>query len=466
MILDSNTESGTSSLFSVLVVDDDPRFTSELSLFLSSRYKLDIENDGDNAISRILELRPDVVLLDIDLGSGADGFEVLSRIRELDSPPQVLMLTGDRDTTNIVKAIKGGAYHYVCKPPVMSELVNLVNLAASATYTSRRVASLESDVHRLGGTFVVHDPAMKRVMDQIERVAPTDTTVLVVGETGTGKELVARCVHESSSRSTGPFVAVNCAAISESLLESELFGHVKHAFTGAARDRAGFFQQARGGTIFLDEIGHASEGLQVRLLRVLESREFMKVGGEIPEKTDVRVIAASSRDLREAATRGEFKEELLYRLGVYRIDLPPLRFRRGDIMPLAEYFLDIFSEQIGRNNLQFSPEATEYLLAHDWPGNVRRLRNCIERAVIDCRSDTIQRDQLAPSIRNWSAVLRKYDEARSQELQSFRRDYLLELMSRCGNNVTEAAKTAGLSRNGLYRMLKEESLDSRTRDDQ
>jgi DNA-binding NtrC family response regulator len=444
-----------SANFRVLIVDDDPSFVESMNMFLSKKYDIGVATNCKDALSQVGVLKPDVVLLDIDLGDGPDGFEALASIRSMSDPPPVLMLTGDKDTSKAVKAIKSGAFHYVCKPPTMSELVNLINLAAATGFNARRVASLESQICRLGGQFIVHDSSMKKIIGQLERVGPTDTTVLIIGETGTGKELVARHIHELSPRSSGPFVAINCAAISETLIESELFGHVRGSFTGAERDRVGLFQQAQHGTLFLDEIGHAPIEFQVRLLRALETREIIKVGGEKRENVDVRVISASSRDLTKATSEGDFKEELLYRLGVYRIDLPPLRHRRDDIIPLAEYFLGVYSSQIGRSGLEFSPAAKDYLLNHDWPGNVRRLRNTIERVAIDAKDEIITAQLLASVNSFGQAIIPSYEEAKTKVLDEFKKGYLSGQLEMADGNITEAARKSGISRSSFSRMMGE-----------
>jgi len=435
--------------FRVLIVDDDRTFAADMALMLGSRYDVGVAYNGAEAMAQIAALKPDVVLLDITLGDGIDGFAILGKIRELEMGPEVIMLTGSTHAGAVVQAVKAGAFHYVVKPPVMNELVNLTNLAAARAVAARRVAALQSQVQRLGGEFVVHDPAMRRVNKDIERVAPTESTVLIIGESGTGKELVARRVHELSRRADGPFVAINCGAISEHLIESELFGHVRGAFTDAVRDRVGCFERATGGTLFLDEIGTAPVSLQVKLLRVLEAREFLPVGSAEPARADVRLIAASSSDLNGQVEAGTFKPELLYRLHVFSIVVPPLRMRRDDILPLAEYFLELFASQIGKRGLEFSPAARDYLVGHEWKGNVRDLRNRIERAVIMADGAQVTVGQLIPVRLELPVMPASYEAAK----QDFQRDYVLRLLRDADDNVTEAAKRAGMTREGLSRMI-------------
>ncbi len=445
--------------FRILIVDDEPAFTSDLSMYLESRYEIATAHSVESALQSAGEWHPDVVLLDIAFGSAADeGFAILEKMRALPRPAEVIMLTGRRDTDAVVRAIKSGAFHYVNKPPVLSELTNLINLAAVRSYGARRLAALESEIKRLGGDLVVRDASMLRVMKNLEKVGPTEATVMISGESGTGKELIARHVHELSRRASGPFIAVNCGAISEQLIESELFGHVRGAFTGAERDRDGCFALARGGTIFLDEIGHAPESLQVKLLRVLENREFQRVGSPEIIPTDVRVVAASSRDLVEHASEGGFREELLFRLNVFRIQLPPLRQRPDDIIPLAEHFLALIAAQTGRRGLEFSPAARDYLLQHPWRGNVRELRNLVERAVILAEDGTIPVQLLAADDEQIPAVLPPYDDAKAVVLQRFQRAYIARALQETEGNVSEAARRTGLARATISRMKGELGL--------
>lgn len=434
----------------VLLVDDDHEFVERTSRSLGKVFEVGVAYSGVEVLAQIRALAPEVVLLDIGLGNGPDGFAVLEQIRALDLPPQVLMLTGEREPETVVRAIKSGAFHYVCKGHGLSELVNLVERAAEATNGQRRLAALEMQVSREKG-FVFEDRSMQRVDEMIRRVAPTETTVMLIGETGTGKEVVAARIHALSGRVKGPMKAVNCAAISPELIESQLFGHVRGGFTGAFNDHAGYFLQAQGGTLFLDEIGVAPEAVQVKLLRALEQREIQRVGAERMEPVDVRVVTASSTDLQEAADKGKFRVDLMHRLNVYRIDLPPLRARRDDIVPLAEHFLRIASEKQGRIGLEFSPSAIEFLRKSAWPGNVRELKNAIERAVIDTRDSVITRQTLSVIVTRWPAVMPTFKEAERE----FRRRYLEAQLERAGGNVSEAARLSGKARQVFGRMMKE-----------
>lgn len=433
----------------VLIVDDEPNFTEDMSIILGDRYDVTVAADTAGALEKIAEARPDVVLLDITLKDGLDGFVALAKIRAVESPPEVIMLTGMQGPGAVVQAIKGGAFHYAMKDADPGELVNLIGLASEKAAASRRLAALETQLRRLGGELIVYDPLMLRMMKDIERVAPTAATVLVVGESGTGKELVARRVHEMSARAAGPFVAISCGAVSEAQGEVELFGHVKGAFPEAATARAGCFARAQGGTLFLDEVSRAPLALQAKLLRVLETREFLPIGATTPVRADIRVVASASHDLQKMCDLNLFLKELFYRLNVFSLVLPPLRKRREDIVPLAEHFLDVFATEMGRPGMRFSDPAKEYLVKHEWRGNVRDLRNRVERAVILTDGDDVHVDALLATRFDQGVALVEMDAA----MESAQQEYLTRLMNECDWNVTKAAKLAGLTREGLSRLI-------------
>jgi len=327
----------------VLLVDDDIGFCRDLTTFLEEEFDCDQAHDGETALAKIKRNSPAVVLLDVDLGTNPDGFGVMKGIDKFTSKPSVIMLTGDREVGTVVRALKSGAFHYLCKPPEITELMNLIRMAAEKQRLTRKVAALEEQINESSPPIVARDSRTRQMLADIDKVAPTDATVLLTGESGTGKELAARRIHERSQRRGNALVALNCAAIPDNLVESELFGHEKGAFTGAERPRLGKFALADGGTLFLDEIGDAPLTLQVKLLRVLEERQYYRVGGEKPERADVRVVAATARNIDRMTRTGEFREELLHRLNVYRIHLPALRDRRMDILPLARHFLGEFA---------------------------------------------------------------------------------------------------------------------------
>jgi DNA-binding NtrC family response regulator len=434
----------------VLVVDDDKAFTRTMSDVLGNVFDVAVAHDTEEALAQVAAFTPEVVLLDITLDDGVDGFEALARLRALDTPPEVIMLTGMTGLGPVVKAIKGGAFHYVLKDSNPGELANLINQAAERVTSRRRLAALEVQLRTLGGELIAHDPLMLRLMKDVERAAPTSATVLIVGESGTGKELVARRVHELSSRAHGPFVTLSCGGVSDARAESELFGHVKGAFAEAVADRDGCFARARGGTLFLDEVGRASLSLQAMLLRVLESREYLPLGASAPIRMDFRVVASTSHDLVGMGDDGSFLKELLLRLNVFSILLPPLRKRREDIVPLAQYFLDMFSAQMGRTGLTFSAAAARFLTRHEWRGNVRDLRNRIERAVILTANDQeVSVDALSVTRFDQGVTMTTHAEA----MDAAQLEYVSRLMNECDWNITQAAKVADLTREGLSRMV-------------
>jgi DNA-binding NtrC family response regulator len=433
----------------VLIVDDEPAFSSDMTLLLGDRFEVTVAADTAGALAKIAEARPDVVLLDITLKDGVDGFVALARIKAVESPPEVIMLTGMQGPGAVVQAIKGGAFHYAMKDADPGELANLIGLASEKAAASRRLASLETQLRRLGGELVVYDPLMLRMMKDVEKVAPTAATVLVVGESGTGKELVARRVHELSARAAGPFVAISCGAVAEAQAELELFGQVRGAFPETTTVRTGFFARAQGGTLYLDEVGRASLALQAKLLRVLETREFLPVGAAAPVRADIRVVASASHDLQRMCDDGQFLKELFFRLNVFSLVLPPLRKRREDIVPLAEHFLDVFGAEMGRPGLHFSAAAKEYLVMHEWRGNVRDLRNRVERAVILSDGEEVHVDVLLATRFDHGAAITEMDAA----MESAQQEYLTRLMNECDWNVTKASKLAGLTREGLSRLI-------------
>ncbi len=439
----------TGSRCRVLIVDDEPAFSDDMSMILGDRFEVTVATDTASALEKIAAARPDVVLLDITLKDGVDGFVALARIRAVESPPEVIMLTGMQGPGAVVQAIKGGAFHYAMKDADPGELANLIGLASERVAANRRLAALETQLRRLGGELIVYDPLMLRMMKDIEKVAPTAATVLVVGESGTGKELVARRVHELSARAAGPFEAISCGAVSEAQCEVELFGQVKGGSSEGGAARTGCFTRAQGGTLFLDEVGRASPGLQAKLLRVLESREFLPVGAAAPVRADIRVVASASHDLQKMCDEGQFLKELFFRLNVFSLVLPPLRKRREDIVPLAEHFLEVFATEMGRPGMRFSGPAKEYLVKHEWRGNVRDLRNRIERAVILTDDDDVHVDALLATRFDQGVAIVEMDAA----MESAQQEYLNRLMHAYDWNVTKAAKPAGMTREGLSRLI-------------
>jgi DNA-binding NtrC family response regulator len=437
----------------ILVVDDDPGVRESFRLILEDHYDVVDVPDGPSALEAVRASPVDLVLLDIRL-PGMDGIEVLERIKAIDERVEVILVTAVKTVRTAVAAMKLGAFDYLTKPFEEDELLSLSRRALERRALEREVEVLRSELARTHDLdeIVGKHPAMDKLHALIAQVARTSTTVLISGESGTGKELVARAIHRQGSRREGPFVAVNPAAIVESLIESELFGHERGAFTGAHQRKLGKFELAQGGTLFLDEIGTLRAELQAKLLRVLQEREIERVGGTRPVRIDVRVIAATNIDLKAAVSHGTFLDDLYYRLNVVPIVAPPLRERAQDIPLLAEHF-------IGRNNRDFnkriqglSSEALAALEAYRWPGNVRELENVIERCVVLADGPVIQLNDLpldvllpqqATKVRAAEAL--PLNEATDQ----FERQIVLRVLERVGWNLTEAGRILAIHRNSL-----------------
>ena len=375
----------------LLLVDDEADVQySFRRIFDSSEIELTTASSGESALEMLPQVRPDLVLMDVRMG-GMNGLETLRRIRQSDSKLPVIIMTAYGTTQTAIEAMKLGAYDYLLKPFDVPKLKEIVFTALKAAHDMKRVVSyqplLESEDYEVG--VVGRSEPMQRVFKLIGQLASSDATALITGESGTGKELVARAIYHHSRRSEKSFLAINCAAIPENLLESELFGHEKGAFTGAATQRIGKFEQCNGGTIFLDEIGDMSLPTQTKILRVLQNGTFERVGGNQAVKVDVRVIAATNKPLEEAVSKREFREDLFYRLNVVRIEIPPLRERKEDIPLLVNYFLKKIAQAQKQAPKSISEEALEFLMRHSWPGNVRELENVIQRAIVVTKGDVI-----------------------------------------------------------------------------
>lgn len=380
----------------ILIVEDDADHGRSLQEAISDLgYEVEVAATGEAGIEAFRARGADVVLTDLVLPD-VDGIAVMQRIRALGAAPVILM-TAYASIDTSVRAIREGAYDYLQKPLDIDELQTKLERALEAARLRRQVEQLSAEVRGKWSAhgWVAESPVMREVVRQTLALADTNATVLIRGASGTGKELVARALHADGPRANGPFVAVNCAAFAESLLESELFGHEKGSFTGAVTRRAGAFERAEGGTLFLDEIGDAPPAVQVKLLRVLEDREIMRVGGQKSFRVDVRLVSATNRDLDERVASGKFRQDLLYRLAVVSIVLPPLRERREDIRPLAERFIAQAQKEHGRWIRAVEPEWFARLEAYDWPGNIRELRNTIEAAVVTAPDEVLQAERLA-----------------------------------------------------------------------
>jgi DNA-binding NtrC family response regulator len=453
----------------LLLVDDDEAACRLLSEVLEREaYRVVSALSTDEAITKLEEEGPfDAVLTDLRMPRKS-GLDLLRIVRGRDPEALVLVLTAFGDAAAAGEAIRAGAYDFISKPYDISTLRETLGRALGRRRLAKRrsggesasAGSDEPDEVALVG----HSPAIIDVMKTLARVAASQATVLVLGETGTGKELVARTIHRYSERASRRFVTVNCSALAEGLLESELFGHVKGAFTGAATSRPGLFREADKGTLFLDEIGDISPGLQARLLRALQEHEIVPLGTETAVKVDVRVLAATHRDLPELVRQGRFREDLYYRLDVVTLKLPPLRERRQDIPLLVDHFLRTLSSRHGRGPVAVDPEAQRRLLSYDWPGNIRELQNVLERAVLLAEQGVIGPEHLAISVRPSAAALSDSGEAAApvlRALEEIERDHVIRVLAATGGNREESSRILGISRRTLTRMIQRWGLPPR-----
>jgi two-component system response regulator HydG len=440
----------------ILVVDDEASQRDLLHMVLTEEgYSVETASSGEEAVQKVEDRFYNLVIMDMKMG-GMGGLEALKSIKEISSAVQVLIVTAYASVDTAVDAMRSGALNYLTKPIDLAELKVLVD---KTMQFSQLVAENESLKAQVTGAFeasqiIGSSPRIQEIFDTLRMVAPTEATVLILGESGTGKELVADAVHANSPRKKGPLVKVNCAALPETLLESELFGHEKGSFTGAVARREGRFKLADGGTLFLDEIAEMSLLLQAKLLRVIQSRSFERVGGTETISSDVRLIVATNRDLEDEVREKRFREDLFYRLNVVPVTLPPLRERREDIPLLADHFLSEIAERNGKLIRGFSPQAMDLLVRNKWKGNVRELENVVERAVIMARGDVIQPGDLPGHIT---------DEGNAQPagiipgrpLSDLEREAILSTLEMTGGNRTESAKLLGISRRTLQYKLKE-----------
>jgi DNA-binding NtrC family response regulator len=444
----------------ILLVDDEPGIRASLKMTLEPAYEVMAASSGTEGLALLHKESPDLVLLDIIM-PGEDGMAVLQRIRTEAPEVPVIMLTATKTVKTAVGAMKMGAADYVTKPFDVEELRLIVARTLAARALEQEVQYLRAQVvHRYAfHNLIGKSPAMQEIYAKIEQLADTRTTVLITGESGTGKELVARALHYNSSRRDRPFIAINCAALPDTLIESELFGHEKGSFTDARMRREGHFELAHGGSLFLDEISEISPAIQAKLLRVLQEREFTRVGGTQSVKVDVRIIAATNKNLADLLRRGEFREDMYYRINVVSIHLPPLRERKEDIPLLAKHFLAARLEEERRPPQEFSPEVLDLLGKYPWPGNVRELQNVVEQASIWCRGTAITPDNLPPSIRTdtLTPALRAASLTGQLSLEKavmeFERQLILYALKQTDFVQVHAAALLGISRRMLkYRM--------------
>jgi nitrogen regulation protein NR(I) len=454
----------------VLIIDDEPFILHAFrKAFEDTEFTPRTASDGAEGLELFARHRPHAVILDINLPDQS-GLDVFARLRQIDARVPVIFITGHGTTETAIEAMKQGAFDYLLKPLELDQLRELVDRAAEISRLSRTPAVVADEAPAPGTADVLvgRSPGMQEVYKAIGRVAPRDLAVLILGESGTGKELVARAIYQHGARASGPFLAVNCAAIPETLLESELFGHEKGAFTGADRKRIGKFEQCTGGTLFLDEIGDMTPLTQSKLLRVLQDGQFERVGGNETIRTDVRIIAATNRDLPRMAAAGEFREDLYYRLSVVTIAIPPLRERADDLPLLVEHFLARFSPELDKEVSRASPEAMEALRRYPWPGNLRELQSVLKQALLRAQGPVLLAEFLPESLRtaaggapaaqpatvDWEAFLEERLRAGSQDLYAeatslIERSLVTRVLRETGGNQAQAAKILGITRGSL-----------------
>ncbi|MBR9919351.1 MAG: sigma-54-dependent Fis family transcriptional regulator [Bacteroidetes bacterium] len=437
----------------VLIIDDEADIRNLLSRIIKLEgYEVFQAEHGKEGLRKLERNRIHVVICDVKLPD-VNGVEFVPRLKEAQPFCEIILLTAFGKIEDGVQAIKNGAFNYMTKGDDNNKIIPLVNQAAEKALLQFKVEELESKVagrHRFD-QIIGQSPPMKKAMDLARKVADTNTTVLLTGETGSGKEVFAQAIHYESQRSQKPFVAVNCSALGKDLLESEMFGHLTGAFTGASRDKQGLFQEADGGTIFLDEIGEMDLQLQAKLLRVLETGSFLKVGDTKESKVDVRVIAATNRDLKKEAESGEFRADLYYRLSVFNIQLPGLGERQSDIPLLAEHFIKMFAGKMNRKAPKMDPAFKEALEKHPWPGNIRELKNVIERAVI-LASDELLTTEALPFDFLYAA---SEDEPNALQLSSMEKQHIRKVLAFTEGNKTRTAELLGIGLTTLYRKMEE-----------
>jgi DNA-binding NtrC family response regulator len=431
----------------VLVVDDEVNARTALAELLRDEgYEVETAADAFKALGKYEAFTPHVVVTDLKM-PGMDGIELVKKIRAQEDGAAVVVMTAFGAVETAVDAMRAGAADYLTKPLNFDELLVVLDKVLETENLRRETRQLRVRVRdRVAPRNIIGDaPPMQRVFEIIDQVAPSRATVLITGESGTGKELVADAIHQRSPRASGPFIKLHCAALAESLLESELFGHERGAFTGAMNRKDGRFSLADGGTLFLDEIGEISQSIQVKLLRFLQEHEFERVGGTQTIRVDVRVIAATNRNLPEEVAKGRFREDLFYRLNVVALEMPPLRDRRADVPALAKFFLDKYAKLNGKTINDLSPHTLEVLMAYDWPGNVRELENAIERAVVLTTGHQIEPKALPSTVRPVAATASGVPVVPGATMADLERYAILETLKACGGSTSKAAEMLGIS---------------------
>ena len=446
----------------ILVVDDDNAHRIMLRTLIGGwGYTVSEANDGAVAIDQVKDQYYDLVLMDVRMVQ-VSGLEALTQIKTYNPAIPVIIMTAYSSVDTAVKALKAGAHDYLTKPLDFDKLKITIERALEHTRLKKENRQLKESLgrHFDRQNIIGQSPAMIRLLETVAQVAPSEATVLITGESGSGKELIAGAIHYNSSRKDGPFVKLNCAAITETLLESELFGHEKGAFTGADRRKEGRFYQAHGGSLFLDEVSEMPLVMQVKLLRVLQEREFTRVGGDKTIQVDVRLIAATNKNLTDLIHQGEFREDLYYRLNVVDMELPPLRHRQEDIPLLAQHFLKVFAAKNNKQIKGFTPRAMDLLIRYDWPGNVRELMNAVERTVVLSRSDYLSerefpmfagREEKEAEVLGDTSIVQI---SGNRPLEEVEKATILETLKAAGGNKSETARRLGITRKTLHKKLK------------
>lgn len=440
----------------ILVVDDEKGVRESIKMTLKDKYRLTEAADGKSALAKLIKEPVDLVLLDVNLPD-TTGIKLIKEIKRIDETVNIIMVTADNSVKTAVHAMKLGAYDYITKPFNIEELLQLTEKAIEKTSLQKENLYLKASAVSSETQIVGDSPKTRELLVLIQTVAQSPSTVLICGETGVGKELVARQIHRSSSRRNRLFVAVNCAAIPENLIESELFGHEKGAFTGAFERYIGKFEIADGGTLFLDEVGMLPHAMQAKLLRVLQEKTIERLGGEKPLRIDTRIISATNVDLEKAVEEGKFRKDLFYRLNVIPVVVPPLRERKEDIELLANYFLKKYSVAFGKSMDGFSPEAMSILGSYKWPGNIRELENLVERLVVLSKTPLIDEEDLPKELSRRDTGLSSPEmECKSlkEATIAFEKSLVEKIISKAGGNKAKAAKMLGIHRNTLSQIEK------------
>jgi len=437
---------------SILVTDDDTAHRATLATLLNDwHYAVTAVPDGESAVQACKDKPFDLVLMDVRM-TGMTGIEALKEIKAYNPAIPIIIMTAYSDVSNAVEALKSGAYDYLTKPLDFDELkLTLERAMEHANLVDEHKAMKDTLAFSFNsGGIIGQSPRMRRTLEMVSTIAPSEATVLITGESGTGKEVIAKMIHANSNRRSGPYIAVNCAALTETLLESELFGHEKGAFTGAEKRREGRFLSANKGTIFLDEIGEIPLAMQAKLLRAIQEREIQRVGGDQTLKVDVRILAATNRNLQEEVASGRFRQDLFFRLNVVSLELPPLRERPEDIPLLASHFLTIFGERNGKLVKGFTPAAMDRLLKYSWPGNVRELENAVERAVVLLLGNYVSERELPPGIMDMDmSGPPRVSGFSDMTLDEIERIIVTEVVENVGGNKSEAARRLGITRKTL-----------------